>query len=41
MTDATSRLVLAASLESFPAFLRMELKIIVKTPLVMIMGLGR
>lgn len=34
-------LAYAAALESFPAFLRMELGIIVKTPLVMIMGLGR
>lgn len=34
-------LAYAAALESFPAFLRMELSIIVKTPLVMIMGLGR
>ena len=34
-------LAYAAALESFPAFLRMELGIIVKTPLVMVMGLGR
>ncbi len=34
-------LAYAAALESFPAFLRMELGIILKTPLVMVMGLGR
>jgi lipopolysaccharide/colanic/teichoic acid biosynthesis glycosyltransferase len=34
-------LAYAAALESFPAFLRMELMIILKTPLVMVMGLGR
>lgn len=34
-------LAYAAALESFPAFLRMELSVIVRTPLVMIMGLGR
>ena len=34
-------LAYAAALESFPAFLRMELGIIFKTPLVMVMGLGR
>ena len=34
-------LAYAAALEDFPAFLRMELGIIVKTPLVMVMGLGR
>ncbi len=34
-------LAYAAALESFPAFLRMELSVILRTPLVMVMGLGR
>jgi lipopolysaccharide/colanic/teichoic acid biosynthesis glycosyltransferase len=34
-------LAYAAALESFSAFLRMELAVVVKTPLVMLMGLGR
>lgn len=34
-------LAYAAALESFPAFLAMELKILFKTPLVMLLGLGR
>jgi lipopolysaccharide/colanic/teichoic acid biosynthesis glycosyltransferase len=34
-------LAYTAALESFPAYLAMELKIIAKTPLVMILGLGR
>jgi lipopolysaccharide/colanic/teichoic acid biosynthesis glycosyltransferase len=34
-------LAYAASLESLPAFLRTELKVILKTPLVMFLGLGR
>jgi hypothetical protein len=34
-------LAYAASLEKLSTFLQMELSIIVKTPLVMVLGLGR
>ena len=34
-------LAYAAALESLPTFLSIELKVILKTPLVMALGLGR